>query len=471
MADERHYIVQLEAEGFDGTTPATLDDSWLPAPKNQSDQKYRSLSLAEGSVGLFPPGVLGGAVKGTRLVRVFTDGAITEGDRYWTVGSAVEVAADGLVEADPVSVVRETSVPLTTRPSGAQPLELGPTDQLAIFTTRATTAHIVVVDLDEDEIYDWSARLADRSALTRQVTSRAIAAATTVATWQGLLFLAVTAAAAADTLTLPPIALIAEGDEVVIYNDSALWFQVDADSAETINGSTNTVRVLGNQGVIFKRTAFGWSASGTAHTPALTAVAGSSVLTAWREQRRTIAWTPAGAPNILTLPAISTVALGQELVVYLTAQNTLRSFIIPATGERINGIVDDAIHAGLVNAGDCVLLLRVPNGWAAIDLTQTFDRSVSTAVLDPLGAQSPWRGLRVQPCTYAAGPGNYTLPPSTGLMAGCQLLIWQTNANTITLQGNGNTITAGGTSAATKALTQNVPVLLTFDPNYGWIGT
>lgn len=465
MADERHYIIRLtDGEGFDGETPATPADSWLPLPKGQSDQKYRSLTITDGTRGLFGPDVLGGPVKGTRLVRVFTDGEIEDGDRYWTVGSATEVGPGSLVEADPVSVVREPAVTMTTRPSGAHPLELGPTDQLAIETMRPTTAHIIVTDLDEDEVYDWTARLADRAAADRPVTSRAVAAATTVDAWEGLLFLAVTAATAGDTLTLPLLEDIALGDEVFIYRDGGAWFQVDGNGTEEINGNVRTVRFLNDgEGEVFKKSAFGWVSTGDATSTTVVTLTDDNLIATPARARTHILWTVT-ASAVLTLPDIALVPIDAEIDVTLFSVTGGTRFIVqPTAAQNLNGTTRPEAFA---NVGDSAIFRRVDQGWISVTNANDVDQASTLVTADPLLALVKWRGVRFYRCTYAAGPGDFTL--TTSPLEGQELVVWQTNANAVTLQAGANTIAAAATAAATKALTQNVPMRLKFSGGVWW---
>lgn len=472
MAQERHIKVQVSllTPAFSGVifTPET---GWQEGPGGKT-----SVLVTAARIGRFTPKTLGRTPTKHSRVRVYCDGPVAMGDTVEVKGSNVST------EAAPVSPTRTSPVPLTTSLEDAAVLELGPTDDLCVnFAGDGTlaTIHIVIYDLSEEELERrdnaWFALNA--AGQIPQFETRVVTVNSgSLASWTGTLFVSASAAALFELLYLPQLGDVAIGDKVTIFrNDTpagalAQAFNVLPNGAETINGSTDPVRfIVNNMGVTFERTSAGWAADHVADAPATDSVAGDLVLPRWATTLKTIAWNPNAAASKITLPSFQHVNVGQMLVVYASAAaaGVGRGFIVPAAGERINGIVDNG-EIGVVNIGDTVFILRIPSGWMAVDLTNRADRMPLLAVLDPLFTVG-WRNRRYIVCTYAA-PGNFTLPPAATTPLNCELLIWQTNANTVTVLGNGSNIVAGGTSGASKALAQNAPVLYTFTGSTGWIG-
>ncbi|MCY1062128.1 hypothetical protein [Nannocystis sp. SCPEA4] len=148
MSDERYYTVRAS---FDPTIYAELSMPWSPTAgpgQDPSDMRLRRLSTAR--VGRFRPEILGRKTKsGTSLVQVWTDGPVGLADSYFVLGS------NDTSESNPPSTQRGLAAPLTTAPSSAELLELGPTDHLAISTADQTTCYIRVIDLDEEQLARW----------------------------------------------------------------------------------------------------------------------------------------------------------------------------------------------------------------------------------------------------------------------------------------------------------------------------
>lgn len=472
MAQERHIKVQVSllTPAFSGVV-FTPETGWQEGPGGKT-----SVLVTAARIGRFTPKTLGRTPTKHSRVRVYCDGPVIMGDTVEVKGSNVST------EAAPVSPTRTAPVPLTTSLEDATVLELGPTDDLLVnFAGDGTlaTIHIVIYDLSEEELERrdnaWFALNA--AGQIPQFETRVVNVNSgSLASWTGTLFVSASAAAVFELLYLPPLADVAIGDKVTIFRDdtpagvSAQAFNVLPDGAETINGSTDPVRfIVNNMGATFERTSAGWAVDHVADSPAVDVVAGDLVIPRWATTLKTIAWDPNGAASKLTLPSFQETTVGQALVVYATAAaaGVGRGFIVPAAGERINGVVDFA-DIGVVGVGDAVYLFRITSGWLAIEYTNRADRSVLLAVLDPLFTVG-WRGRRYVQCTYAA-PGNFTLPPAATTPLNCELLVWQTNASTVTVLGNGSNIVAGGTSGASKALAQNAPVLYTFTGSTGWIG-
>lgn len=469
MADERHYIVRLTDVGFDATTASTTSDPWLPAPQAQTNQKYRSLSLAAAR-GRFPSALLGKTSKSISLVRVFTDGAVQPNDQYGVVGSATTVAADGTVQADPPLARRSDAVKLGTTLASALPLELGATDELIILTERACTAHIVVYDLDEREAFDWVLRVQE-VAERWPVRTRVQAASGTLAVWDGILYVAATAAAAGDTLTLPVFTTIAEGDKVTIFRDGGSWFNVDGNGTDPINGDVFPVRfVADGMGVTFERTAVGWSATAAANSTTLVALTDTQAIPVPTRKRTHVQWTLTGSAN-LTLPAIASVPIDAEITVdVVSIAAGTRFAVVPTGGEAVDSVANKATT--FIRPGDAAVFRRIDGGWLSLHNGCEIDQSIVNVVADPaLGASGGWVGERAYSCTYA-GAASFTLP--TAPKTGTCVTLWQTNANAVTADAGANTIAAAGTAAATKTLTINVPLRLKFFGVGGvgtWLGT
>ncbi|MCY0985801.1 hypothetical protein OV203_01575 [Nannocystis sp. ILAH1] len=148
MSDERYYTVRAS---FDPAIFAELTMPWTPeagAGQDPSDMRARRLTTAR--VGRFRPELLGRKAKSTSsLVQVWTDGPVGLADRYFVLGS------DNPAESNPPSAQRGAAATLTTAPSSAELLELGPTDHLAIQTAEQTTCYIRVIDLDEEQLARW----------------------------------------------------------------------------------------------------------------------------------------------------------------------------------------------------------------------------------------------------------------------------------------------------------------------------
>jgi hypothetical protein len=288
----------------------------------------------------------------------------------------------------------------------------------------------------------------------------------TLAVWRGRLVVKVVAAAATDVVGLPAIAGIRAGDSVEVFRDGGTFFVVDASGAEEINGQNQQVRFLADgMGVRFVRSTNGWFATDVAEDQALVSASGATVLTAWGQRRRVIAWDPGATDTALTLPSLSTVGIGQELLVVVSAQPTVRGRIIPAGGENLNAVTNG--YVPVTNLGDVVHVYRTNQGWLAVVRTENVDHPAIVALADPALAAG-WRGKRTYLCGYGA-PGNFTLPPAGTIPIGCEVMLVQTDNNLITVDGNGNNITFTGTVAATRPLVQNVPALFRY-MGAGWQG-
>lgn len=473
-SQERHILVQVNnlAPAF-ASTLFTPETGWQEGPGGKT-----SKFITTARIGRFKPATLGRSPTKQSRVRVYCDGPVVVGDTVTVLGSSIST------EASPVSPVRTPAIPIGTSLETAAVLELGVNDDLGIdFVGNGTTAtiHMVIYDLSEEEIERrdnvWYGLAAGGQLPTYQSRTVVVDGATSITQWTGTLYVAASATATGQTLPLTSLANVAIGARVVVYRDdtpagvNAKPFSITANGAERINGGANQlVRMTVNQmAVEFERQANGWACIGIADSPVVDALSGSNVLLPWSTRIKTISWNPNAVPSILTLPALAAMAVGQAMVVFITALPAVagRAFLIPAAGETINGVVDNASDIGFVNIGDAALITRVAGGWLGVEITQTMDRILSGAVLDPLWAAG-WKGLRVIQFTNGAAI-NCTLPPPAACRIGMQLLAVMTNG-AVTIQGNGANVTLSGTAAASRPLVQNVPVLLTYCGAAGWLG-
>lgn len=293
-----------------------------------------------------------------------------------------------------------------------------------------------------------------------------IAGPTALTAWTGQRIVHFTPAAPGDLLTLPALSSVRPGSRLAVIRVGGIWGRVAPNGTDLINDVNGPIDLIDQAGgEFFVAGVDSWASTGVIVDTAPLPVAGTVVLTAWPQRRRTVTWSIGAGTNTLTLPALSTVDLYQELTVIVTVGPLAsRAAIRPAAGEGLNGVVNGDV--AVVNVGDIVVVTRTPSGWTTTTNFQPVDQRASAAAADP--APTAWRGMRAYHVGYAAA-GDFTLPANPPI--GCAVLLVQTNANLITVQGNGNTVFLGGASGASRPMpaTPNTPVLLTF-MGLGWLG-
>lgn len=267
---------------------------------------------------------------------------------------------------------------------------------------------------------------------------------------------------ASGTLRLPLASTVRVGAKLRLVRSDALLvsqhFVLIASGADTINASIYPLRLTHDaQGVWIERGVNGWVATDAPDNTNAVVAAGTAVLALSSRLRTLVEWTPT-ADATLTLPAVASMAVDQEVEVLCMASSA-GGTVIPTVGEQVDGVTNKATP--LVRAGDSAIFRRVPTGgWLSYLNNNPLNRDTIAIAADPaLGASGGWDGLRHYRGTYAA-PGNFTLPTAPKL--GTEIVISQANANAITLQAGGNVIIANGTALATLALTINAPIHLRF---------
>lgn len=211
MSEERHIVAQVEGNSpaFNGSTVVSVDPSkWREGLIGNTKYTYTQ----QGRIGRFTPASLGRQTRLHSVVRVYCDGPITTGDGI-TIRGSLSLSSD----VAPVNPLRQALVPLTTSPSTAQALELGPTDDVCVVHTgdgTLATLHFVIYDLDEeamaarDNARLLGAAVGGNTGADAVTTQTITANNATIDPWVGTKFVFVNIAAAGATIRLPDVATV-----------------------------------------------------------------------------------------------------------------------------------------------------------------------------------------------------------------------------------------------------------------------
>lgn len=467
MADQRLYVVFGTG---DGATVVTEALPWTPVATpnaTAANFRYRTAGTAAQGVtfGLFPPAILG-RTSTNSLVRVYVEDP--------QVGDVVQVVSSGVVnESSPLLSARGLPVPLTNGPKSATILELDMTDWLKVTTSRAVALHIEVLDLDEEQHLKWLLAKYDTDAgccgdTLPSIQSLSLEVGDEIEVLpvfaSDILVVDVTATNQNAVVRLPPLINVAVGKMVHVHrNPGVERFVLDA-NLDGINGSTNPIRFNHEAlNLYILRGPNGWVATTPAPDDvAPIAVAGSAALPVPVQLRTRILWTLSVADvDLLTLPDIARVGVGQEFEVTISAlvqPTALGGMVIPTAGQRIDRLVDERVP--LTRAGDTALFRATVDGWISLTNGNPVHRNLEAITADPgLAASTGWHGLRTFAASYAAN-GDFTLP--TAPRNGTPILFVRRSAATVALQGGTSTIVVKGTAGTSYASVLNEPILLTF---------
>lgn len=406
MSDYRNYIRYSAEDGFDGTTEET-------ATYAQVKNVWTTTLTSE--VGLFSPTDLG-RINTPSIARIMLEGTI-------------DSDADHIDVLDSTGAVRFTA-PASIVSSGF--FFLYPQDSIAIFSSGATKADILIEDLNEERLGTWILTESTANITPPQPYSeRTLTEAATLAPWQGRLVVFLEFAADGDVALPVGVAL---GDTVTFIrsSDNGVPRIVTGASPGQVNGvATAGLANLGvnayslrskYESVTYMRVTGGWQHDAGVGTPKLVVTTTNpATLPQLREGFAYIFSESTAAGAVLQLPAVAPAsplagtALGSGYVVF--NRDTHDHVLLPAVGETINGGASFSIPAKAV--------VRIEATGSANSHWLASSRLITqnSASIAALPATVPITGGTQIIRVTAVGAGDLTLPNQGNTPLDTELII------------------------------------------------
>jgi len=453
LAPPRIHVVS--ALTFDNTT--AFPGPWQP--KNNANVGRLNYSTSSESIGRFSfKAMLRSGLVGAIIIARCLQDQIT-----LTVRSANTAEYTNLkIPDNPVPVVVNSALKsVTLTQDWSQPLLLGPTDAITLFSDDRNTVEIQIIDVADEMAMQYLAAVLSTITPAEQVKLIHVTASTILDPFAGKLIVLAAMAAAPATVQLPLISAEAEGSEAfVVRTGGAATFSVSRDGTDLINGGATPVDFGARSGESFAVRGGQWLTSGTPRLlefDAANAVVGGVVAlpTPIGIQTARVNFTERGD---LQLPDLAVVGFGCGYLLERSGDNASiprRVRLLPVAGQAVNGVNNLVTYLGSPGSSMWVLKTHGIAGetgtWQVVAdrqivAAQTFVYSANQTL------DSGWVGRKYFRLTQA-GAQTLDLPPPGLTPIDCIANVVCEGAGGATINGNGANIRVN-TAAPAASLAQ-----------------